>query len=166
MRALAFSLLLTLSCGGVAVQSLEIPASFRGYRGLTSKNGDHPGPKGVVRVLLLVEGHAALPLLCYDPLWVKLRGPDACADLIPPGAQVAGQTVIDRGPLKCGARRGVRLKLEGEATTPRQLTLWSEGAPTSPDLDGDGQPEVVRLSGSKAQGPAPLNEWPCLSLER
>ncbi|MBU1431199.1 hypothetical protein KKF91_11730 [Myxococcota bacterium] len=171
----AWTLCLLLSCGGIAS---ERPAAAQLYGGLTPQNGEHPGPKGAARVLLRVEGRLASPLLCYDPLWARLKGPEDCADLIPPGARISGRAVVARGPLACAARRGVALTLDEAA--PTGWVVWRDTRVASPhgatpsvdllaapdavevDLDEDGRLERVRSEGSTALGPAPLGAWPCL----
>lgn len=113
-------------------------------------NGVRPGPVGEPAVVLWAEGDAAVPIACYDPLWVERRGPADCADLVPPGAIVralAGGVgrVTDRGPLGCG--HGVRLALAtplgGWAVWPPALAARPDGAAVVLDLDDDGAQERV-----------------------
>lgn len=125
-------------------RALWLAAGLAGC-GYASK-GIHPGPKGVAVVLLEADGAGrAVPIACYDPLWVEFRGPRDCADLVPPGAWVrsaAGAAVlVDRGPAPCG----VAFTVQGPAVG---LLLWSEDARPGPvgdrvDLDRDGRPEQL-----------------------
>jgi hypothetical protein len=110
-------------------------------------NGIHPGPKGTAVVVFEADGLGGLrPVACYDPLWVELRGPQDCADLVPPGAQVrlatgGVLTVTDRGPAACG----VRLAVQGAGAG---LAEWATDGvrrlrDAQLDLNGDGLAEQL-----------------------
>ena len=114
-----------------------------GCGGWTPSNGVRPEPVGVAQVWLAVEGRHATALHCWDPMWVELRGPWDCLDLVPPGARIGPGAVVGRGPGD-GAPRLV-LSAEGSG---RWLWVAGQGARPAPqavDLDGDGQ----------VDGPAP-----------
>jgi hypothetical protein len=117
--------------------------------GTSAPYGRWPGPKGTAAVALWGVPGGYLPAACYDPLWVTLRGPADCADLVPPGVtlrRLDGATaVVDgRGPAPCSA-----VRLLSPAATPG-WALWPpavqgavEGEDLRVDLDADGVPERV-----------------------
>ncbi|MCB9535856.1 MAG: hypothetical protein H6704_06285 [Myxococcales bacterium] len=121
-----------------------------GCGGRATVNGVRPGPVGEPAVLLWVDDAGAVPVACYDPLWVELRGASDCADIVPPGVTVRGvaggeAAVVDRGPAGCG---GVRLALDGAvagwAVWPPTVQATVAGDALQADLDADGTPETAR----------------------
>lgn len=122
--------------------------------GWTPSNGVRPPRKGTAKVWLQVEGDRATALRCYDPMWVELRGPWDCLDLVPPGAHVGPGTVVGRGP-GAGPPR-LRLSAPGAGRW-----LWEAGqgarpAPEPVDLDGDGRPDGPVAQEAPATPAAPL----------
>ncbi len=109
--------------------------------GWTPSNGVRPGPRGRAAVLLNVTGTHGTAVACYDPLWVELRGPQDCLDLVPPGVALGAATVIDRGPGPCAPRLVLSAPADG-------LWRWTPAGATPQavgpvDLDADGRPEQV-----------------------
>lgn len=123
-----------LGHAAVVACAASLVAGFGGCTNPHLSNGIRPGPKGSPAVLLVgVAAGGVSPLACYDDLWVALKGPRDCADLVPPGAKLVtvdaahrpadpvlfatapelvtprpapstGLTVRDRGPGGCGVR--------------------------------------------------------------
>lgn len=136
-------------------------------------NGIRPGPRGTPAVLLLADGAGgAAPLACYDDLWVRLRGPRDCADLVPPGARLrpaeplgpgapASLRVLDRGPGACAVRLAVAPAgpAGAETAVAAAAGLWlydpadrvrpaGRGLDLRLDLDDDGRAErLVAMAG-------------------
>ncbi len=108
-------------------------------------------------MILELRGGLAIPLVCYDPLWVELREAADCADLIPPQASLlqfspsgtaeGDLQILERGPYKgAGVGRWVALQVQpkaqaGFAVWPADRQLQRDGEMLRADLDGDGSPE-------------------------
>ena len=158
-------------CGGAVTGLAWLAAmALTGCPNPYHSNGIRPGPRGTPAVLLRADGAGgASPLACYDDLWVRLRGPRDCADLVPPGARLrpaeplatgapSALRVLDRGPGGCA----VRLVVEPERPTGTEHAaagLWlydpaervrpaGRGLDLRLDLDDDGRAErLVQMAG-------------------